>query len=232
MSRTDKDVPNRLRNLGDSCEHCELSTFSVKRSFSAVFFAHELNELEILVNTARDLGCEVSFKEVHGYLGECLAFKPEFLVASSSRIKGHFGKKLIGLFDSERAVYSAPVVAPDNLLWSSMGSFSSTADSSKLLHDFDNSKLKVSSKSNIFTVVTATKEKTYSGGSWCLACADKVLFPYPVKSCRCSGCTHGVKSRNSFNNAAVKLKKAYREGDMDALESLANEFTGNKSDWN
>jgi len=237
MSKTYKDAPYRIREkrlgITDGDESCSLClenkgkprTFTT--GFTAIFFAHELSQLESFLELAEEKGFEIQQREAQGYLGkdvyEDFGYRLSFRSAKSA---------FEGYYDDERAIYSEPRALKENLLWNLTGS-GKDADANQ--HSYGRSVSSaffglpsVSHKRNIFKVISVSKtfESRYprfGGHSHEIDSASYLLGG--VHHCHCDYCEPDEKSsKTRVRSVTNELKKAYNGGDYDALEDIASEL--------
>lgn len=237
MSKTYKDAPYRIREkrLGvtDGDESCALCIENKGKprifttGFTAIFFAHELSQLESFLELVEEKDFTVEQREVQGYLGKDV-YKDLGYRVSFSSAKSAFE----GFYDDERAVYSEPRALKENLLWNLTGS-GSEAEANQYRYGRSASSAffglpQVSHKRNIFTVVSISKtfesrHPRFGGHGHEIDSASYLLGG--VHHCHCDYCEPDEKSSKSrIRSITTELKKAYNGGDYDALEDIASEL--------
>lgn len=235
MSKTYKDAPYRIRErrlgITDGKENCALCLESEGKprlfttGFTAIFFAHELSQLESFVGLAEEKGFEIEQREVQGYLGKD-AYRDLGVRVSFNSAKSAFE----GLYDSERAIYSEPRGLKENLLWNLTGS---GTEAERNQYRFGRSSIPdlfglpfVSHKRNIFTVVSISK--TTEGRHYRYHGHEVDSASYLLDGgyhCHCNYCEPDEKSSKSrIRSITTELKKVYNGGDYDALEDIASEL--------
>lgn len=244
MSRTYKDAPRKVRErrLGiteekDNCPLCvdtdeQIAVFG----FTAIFFAHEAREIQSFIDFAEEQGYSAHSEEARGYLGTSKLAEGEDLLRPN-RPKSIFD----GLFDRKRALYSQPRGIAKNLLWDRRGRpgnrqrTSRTTPFRRLSADeyFDqllDRALHVSSKENLFVVVSISKEVAHSRRFHYHETSGALDYMLSDGHCHCSQCEPSEKTaKNRVRAAVVQLQKAFNSGDYEALEELSSSLSASSS---
>jgi len=237
MSKTYKDAPYRVRErrlgITDGNENCALCVENEGKprifttGFTAIFFAHELSQLESFVALAEEKGFTVEQREAQGYLGKDV-YKDMGYRLSFSSAKSAFE----GLYDSERAIYSEPRALEENLLWNLTGAGADAKDNQYRYGRSASSAFfglpRVSHKRNIFTVISISREfegrHPYFWGHAHEPDSASYLLS-GVHHCHCNYCEPDEKgSKTRVRSVTTELKKTYNGGDQEALEDIASEL--------
>ncbi len=244
MSRTRKDAPYKVRErrlgITDKKADCPLCEHGAERvvhtGFTAIFFAHETRQRAEFIALAEELGYSILEREVRGYLGETTTYESY----SDSRTF----KLFADVFDSKRAIYSRPSGVRENIIWTSAGpTQDSKGDSIRRVRSlfsradepmFDqlfSSKRWVSSKENIFTVVSISKKYSLERGYYHYHDTSRGLgYLLGDHHCHCSYCEPDEKAEKTRIRAVTsKLRKAFNSGNYEELEELASELVGSSS---
>lgn len=237
MSRTHKDAPERIRKrklgIKEFDENCSLCAEGVSRTFrsgfAAIFFAHEVKELESFLAAVGEGSYEVESREVTGYLGKK---DPDLRFSFNiNRLIEPFSE----FFDGERAIYSAARGISDNLLWTVRGRFDTESAEAKRRRAFYEDRNfdfqyfetlpTVSHKRNIFTVVTVVHEYAISAHHYhsCNESSMDRFFYY--RDCHCNNCEpETAEDHKRAKEVAGKLRKAFNSGDYEAMEDTSSEL--------
>jgi len=233
MSKTYKDAPYRIRERrlrgAEDEENCSLclenkdKVRSFTTGFTAIFFAHEVAQLEGFVALAEEKGFEIDQSEVQGYLGKDV-YRDLGVRVRFSSVKSAFD----GFYDSNRAIYSAPRGIKENLIWNLTGTGKFAEENQYSIGrstlDFLGAEL-VSHKQNIFTVVSISKTIESKARSYHGHHQDDSVGYLLWGHCHCSYCEPDEKSvKNRIRSVTTALKKVYNGGDYDALEEIAEEL--------
>jgi len=235
MSKTYKDAPYKIRErrlgITDGDDNCALCLENKGKprvfttGFTAIFFAHELPQLERFIVLAEEKGFEIEQREVQGFLGKD-AYRDFGVRVRFSSAKSAFE----GLYDPERAIYSVPRGLKENILWNITGTGSSAEANQyrfgrSSIPEFFGTEL-VSHKLNIFTVVSisrTTEGRHYRYHGHEIDSASYLLGGY--HHCHCNYCEPDEKgSKNRIRSITTELKKVYNGGDYDTLEEIASEL--------
>lgn len=246
MSRTHKDAPYKIRErrlgIRDSAENCPLCADGPSRTtvtgFTAIFFAHELTQLEAFVALAEEEGFAVESREVRGYLSTSLP-EEALLNRRINRRESVFD----GFLDPHRAIYSSPSGSSSTLLWNGAGRFLSAEKVNDRLSRIYGSyeqraawsflveRPHVSHKENIFTVVSVSKESSPSRIGHYHGHDDGMSYLL-YGHCHCGYCTPDEQgSRTRIRTVSNELKKVFNGGDHEAIEEIAGELVRSGSGY-
>lgn len=238
MSRTHKDAPRRVKEtrlgIADKkagCSLCEENSLqTVLFGFSAIFFAHEVQQKEDFIALAEEKGYEAEEREVRGYLGDA---SPAF----ESYTRERRIKEFAGSFEERRAIYSAPDGVDENILWNSSGPRTEGTKTRKaqlrgligsrdesMMDRIFSSKNWVSHKENIFTVVSVFRE--YPRGRGFYHYHESGATGYLLAGhCHCSYCEPDEKAEKTrVRSLTSKLRNAFNSGSYDELDEIASEL--------
>lgn len=242
MSRTYKDAPYKIREkrLGipsreEKCSLCaDAPDRTITTGFTAIFFAHEVREIEAFQELATEQGYSLDLREVSGYLGD-IPVEDRF-VSRYSRRKSVFE----GYLDPKRAIYSIPRGVAANLLWTGEGRFTAREepeqDFSSLFggddtyfKSFLNPVRRVSSKKNIFEVISISKVTEIPGYSYHYHGADGLSYLLNGH-CHCGSCQPDESgSKGRLRTVTSELRKAFNAGNYDAMDEIADELIRSSS---
>lgn len=239
MSRTYKDAPFDVRKKrsaknSDSAKDCSICVGKriIESQLTAIFYAHEIKEIDSFVAKAEELGFEVERNEVTGYLGGNIS-TPYSYMFSFERLKN----KLAGFFDGNRAIYSEPRATEHSLLWDAEGKSENQLNSNRRkMFGFDQFEDKprphVSKKKNIFVTLTVNEERVLS-----THCGNFHNDGYRSHhECRCDYCSPDEKSgKNDVRMITNEIRKSFNSGNIDDVESVSELLPKNASnayrDW-
>lgn len=234
MSRTYKDAPfdvkkKRSAKNSDSAKDCSICVGKriIESQLTAIFYAHEIKEIESFVTKAEEIGFEVERNEVTGYLGSIIS-KPYAYRFSFERLKN----KLSNFFDSNRAVYSEPRATEESLLWDAEGNAEnqSRQNNRKIFgfNQFEDDLFKprpnVSKKKNIFVTLTVSEEIVLN-----THCGNFHNDGYrSYHECRCDYCSPDEKSgKNDVRMITNEIRKSFNSGNTDDVENTSELLTKN-----
>lgn len=235
MSRSYKDAPYSVREkrLGitdkrEGCTLCaETSERTITTGFTAIFFAHEVRQIEDFLNLSQEQGYSAELHEVHGYLGTSEV--QDILTPRYSRKKSAFE----GYLDPKRAIYSVPRGVTSNLIWNGAGRFIQGEAKLRLNRIFGSddsydylfsAPYHVSHKQNIFTVISISKETKAPRYNHHYHSSDSLSYLL-YGHCHCSWCSPDEKGpKTRIRAIANELRNAFNSGDFDAIEEISAEL--------